>query len=118
MFKKINKIRQGAWAGTRAPVALAVLLGKTLCPPDDALGLFRASGEDPGRTSLPQGGRDARLAQRLAAVTAPDGLAVDGIAVAPCGTALANFSWLGVGRARGKYAGRRATMWVAHVGKP
>jgi uncharacterized protein YkwD len=28
------------------------------------------------------------------------------------------FSRLGVGRARGRYAGRIATMWVAHVGRP
>ena len=28
------------------------------------------------------------------------------------------FTRLGVGRARGRYAGRRATMWVVHVGRP
>jgi uncharacterized protein YkwD len=28
------------------------------------------------------------------------------------------FSRIGVGRARGRYAGRMATMWVAHVGRP
>jgi uncharacterized protein YkwD len=27
------------------------------------------------------------------------------------------FSRIGVGRTRGKYGGRRATMWVAHVGR-
>jgi uncharacterized protein YkwD len=29
-----------------------------------------------------------------------------------------SFTRLGVGHARGKYGGRRATMWVAHVAKP
>ena len=29
-----------------------------------------------------------------------------------------SFTRLGVGRARGNYGGRRATMWVAHVAKP
>jgi uncharacterized protein YkwD len=29
-----------------------------------------------------------------------------------------SFTRLGVGRARGYYAGTRATMWVAHVGRP
>ena len=29
-----------------------------------------------------------------------------------------SFTRLGVGRARGNYAGTRATMWVAHVAKP
>jgi uncharacterized protein YkwD len=28
-----------------------------------------------------------------------------------------SYNRLGVGRARGNYAGRRATMWVAHVGR-
>jgi uncharacterized protein YkwD len=28
------------------------------------------------------------------------------------------FTQIGVGRARGNYWGRRATMWVAHVGRP
>ncbi len=28
------------------------------------------------------------------------------------------FTRLGVGRARGRYGGTRATMWVAHVGRP
>jgi uncharacterized protein YkwD len=28
------------------------------------------------------------------------------------------FTRIGVGRARGRYAGRTATMWVAHVGRP
>jgi uncharacterized protein YkwD len=29
-----------------------------------------------------------------------------------------SFTRIGVGRARGNYWGRRATMWVAHVGRP
>ena len=29
-----------------------------------------------------------------------------------------SFTRIGVGRARGNYEGRRATMWVAHVAKP
>ena len=29
-----------------------------------------------------------------------------------------SFTRLGVGRARGSYGGRRATMWVAHVARP
>jgi uncharacterized protein YkwD len=29
-----------------------------------------------------------------------------------------SFTRVGVGRARGNYAGRRATMWVAHLGRP
>jgi uncharacterized protein YkwD len=29
-----------------------------------------------------------------------------------------SFTRLGVGRARGKYGSMRATMWVAHVGRP
>lgn len=28
------------------------------------------------------------------------------------------FSWIGVGRARGRYGRTMATMWVAHVGRP
>lgn len=28
------------------------------------------------------------------------------------------FTRIGVGRARGKFGGRRATMWVAHVARP
>ena len=62
------------------------------------------------------GRRDARLAQRLAAVAAR---AVRQWMGSPPHRAVLlswRFTRIGVGRARGHY-GARATMWVAHVGR-